>query len=412
MKYLQNGVNVTHKDFKKLLCSNFLNIFGGSFSAGAISIIAIRELGLPDSYIPFMLGVAAVVAAFGALPIGPFTEKKFKRPILINASILRGLLLLLLALLYQFNSISLFILIIGLSLSSLLGITFGAASGVHTRDLVNEKYWQKANSKFDSLSWIIPPIATPIGGIAIEVFNPGFTLLINGISYIAAGLIIKTIAYPEASPELDKKQHKDSKLQKLFLGWRIIFSEKSLRLFFLNAMIFGGCLSSLTPLIAVFVLKDLELDARALSIIIGVPALAGFAGTRLSKFFSDKMGSKRLIFWSCAARSVWAPFLALSPNGYHGMLFILVCECGLMFAAGLFNPMFSTYRMKIVSREQLAHVGAAWPISFSVVQPAFLFLSAFMVEITDVRFTIAVIGIVMLSCVFLIPRKSIKNFNI
>lgn len=70
-------------------------------------------------------------------------------------------------------------------------------------------------------------------------------------------------------------------------------------------------------------------------------------------------GWRNLLLWACAARSLWVPLLAFSPGGAPGLIFILICECGLMFAAGLFNPVLATYRMQIVDRSLLARVGSA-----------------------------------------------------
>lgn len=413
MAYLgesHNGVSVEDADFKKLWLSNLLNIFGTSFSAGAVSVLAIKELNFPDSYIPLMLGVSSVIAALGAIPVGPFIESKRKRPILVNASIIRGLLLSALALLSWAESLDVLLIIFILTLASLLGITFGAASGVHTRDLVKEEDWHSANSKIESLAWIMPPIATPLGGVAIAYINPGFTLLINGIAYIFAGFIIKRISSLEPDPPREKYDMLKSKFHTMASGWQIIFEDRSLKHLFLNAMLFGGCLAALNPLIAIFILKDLGLNSRALAIILGIPPVAGFLGTRLSRKVAFYVGPTKLLLWGCAARSLWAPLIAFSPNGMYGLLFILLCECGLMFAAGLFNPLFSTYRMQVIDREKLARVGTIWPISASLVQPLFLFLSSFIVNVTDVRTSIGIIGALMVCCILLIPWKGTKKF--
>lgn len=119
-------------------------------------------------------------------------------------------------------------------------------------------------------------------------------------------------------------------------------------------------------------------------------------------------GWRNLLLWACAARSIWAPFLAFSPSGVPGLLFILICECSLMFAAGLFNPVFATYRMQIVDRALLARVGSAWPISAALVQPVFLLSGALLVEWLGTRTAIGIIGACMLLCIPLIPWRAVR----
>lgn len=408
MVAVTQGVHVEDPSFRLFWWGTALSTFGVAFSAGAVSVLAIQELGVPDSYVPLMLGVASIVAALGALPLGPWVEKSRKRPILVGAAWFRGLLLLCIAALAWTDLLTFPFLVAVLVFVSLSGIASGSASGVHLRDLLREEDWPRANGKIESLVWIMSAVATPIGGVVIVAANPGVVLAVNGLAYVCSGLLIWRIPQPEPQPVPAEGTGWQGQLKAITAGWRIIFQHRALRGLFLNAMLFGGCLTVLNPLLAVFMLRDLGLDARALTIVLGVPAAAGFIGARLSGWVSARVGPGTLLLWAGAARSIWAPFLALSPKGIAGFVVILCCECGLMFAAGLFNPVFATYRMRLVDRGVLARVGAAWPISASLVQPMFLFCGALIVAWFGTRVAIGVIGLCMLACIPLIPWRAVR----
>lgn len=402
------GVSLNSISFKLLWWSSFLNTFGVAFSAGAISVLTVQELKLPDSYVPLMLGFSSIAAALAAIPTSPWVETRRKRPILVGASFFRGTLLVLIAVLAWVETLTFPFLTLCLVLISLSGIVSGAANGVHLRDLVRQEDWPRANGKIESLVWMMSALATPLGGVVIVAANPGAVLAVNGATYLCSGLLIRRIPQQEPPPASANRARGKEKISEVLAGWRIIFQRRALRGLFLNAMVFGGCLSTLTPLLAVFMLRDLGLDARSLALVLGVPAIAGFAGARLSGKVSTHLGDRNLLLWACAARSIWAPFLAFSPGGVPGLLFILICECGLMFAAGLFNPVFATYRMQIVDRSLLARVGSAWPISAALVQPVFLFSGALLVEWLGTRTTIGIIGACMVLCIPLIPWRAIR----
>lgn len=408
----QPGVDLDSSDFKKIYYSNFLNIFGSSFSAGAVAVLVIQKFNFPDSQVPFILGISAVIAALISIPILPLFKYRKKRSLLKNLSLLRGFFLSIFALLVWDGFANFFFIMFSLVLSAFLGIAFGSVMGAHARDLIRKEDWHVANGKIDALVWIMPLIAAPAGGLATSFVDPGFSLLINGFSYILAGLLIRSIKYPEPYISPGVSVEKGRGIYDVFEGWRVIFNNCSLKYFFLNAMVFGGCLSALNPLVSLFVLKEISLGPEMLSLILAIPAIAGFVGAKLSKMISLRIGSKRVLLWGCAARSIWAPFLFLSPDGFYGFLYILFFECVLMFFAGLFNPLFASYRMQVVNRENLLSVSAAWPISASFTQPLFLLLSSWLLGLVGIRTTLFIVGLMMLVCIALVPWRKVGGINL
>lgn len=139
------GVSLNSISFKLLWWSSFLNTFGVAFSAGAISVLTVQELKLPDSYVPLMLGFSSIAAALAAIPTSPWVETRRKRPILVGASFFRGTLLVLIAVLAWVETLTFPFLTLCLVLISLSGIVSGAANGVHLRDLVRQEDWPQAN---------------------------------------------------------------------------------------------------------------------------------------------------------------------------------------------------------------------------------------------------------------------------
>ena len=66
--------------------------------------------------------------------------------------------------------------------------------------------------------------------------------------------------------------------------------------------------------------------------------------------------------------------LAFAPVGTSGMLTVIGAESSILFLAGVFNPVFSTYRMRETPKELMARVATAWSVSNKSITPLFIAL--------------------------------------
>ncbi|WP_228805886.1 hypothetical protein [Nocardia cyriacigeorgica] len=111
---------------------------------------------------------------------------------------------------------------------------------------------------------------------------------------------------------------------------------------------------------------------------------------------------------ACAAGAAnrLAPLLLAGPNPL-GLVIIIATETLLLFCAGVFNPVFTTFRMNNAADGQMARVGTAWSISSKCAQPLFIAAGGLLAAAVGLRFAIAiaVAAIVVIASSVLLPWR-------
>lgn len=89
-----------------------------------------------------------------------------------------------------------------------------------------------------------------------------------------------------------------------------------------------------------------------------------------------------------------------------GLVVVLVAETLLLFCAGVFNPVFHTYRMNRTADDHMVRVGTAWSISSKSVQPAFIALGGAIAAATSIRTALGISAVALLLSSALLPWRA------
>jgi MFS family permease len=140
-------------------------------------------------------------------------------------------------------------------------------------------------------------------------------------------------------------------------GWRYILRHPGLRPLFWNALLFGGSAMMTSPLMAVLMLRELGLAPWQYGLALGLPCLGGVLGSRVTPVLTRRFGPRRVLLFSGVARTPWMLLLPLAPSGTLGVFAVVADGFGLLFAAGVFNPSFTTCRMEATQDAFISRVG-------------------------------------------------------
>lgn len=98
-----------------------------------------------------------------------------------------------------------------------------------------------------------------------------------------------------------------------------------------------------------------------------------------------------------------------APSGMAGLVVIVVADFLLLLSVGIFNPTFSTYRMRETADTHMARVGTAWSISSRTVQPIFMLLGGLLAATTSTRAAIGVAALLLLATGAFLPWRAGKS---
>ncbi|MEV5737285.1 MFS transporter [Streptomyces sp. NPDC052292] len=394
------------RDFRRLWGAYSVSAAGSAVGMGALPLVALLVLDSSAFQVSLLAAMSAVASAVIALPLGVRIEHQYKRPVMITADLARCAVLASIPLAMAFGRLTFAQLCVVGILQTAASVAFDAASGAHLKALVLPEHRLRANSLFETTTWISVSAGPPVGGLLIGALGAAATLVVDALSFLASALGIGRILQPEpAPPERAASSHLG---RDIAAGWHYLLHHPVLRPLFFNALLFGGSVMMASPLMAVLMLDDLGLAPWQYGLALGLPCLGGVLGSRLTPLLTRRFGQRRILLLSGAARTLWTILLPLTPSGALGVFVIVAADFGLLFCAGVFNPSFTTYRMETTPDAFMSRVGTSWSIGSKTCQAAFMITGGLIAAAAGVRGALLIAGLLCMASTLLLPWRKAR----
>ncbi|MGQ0841891.1 MFS transporter [Actinokineospora sp.] len=267
-----------NKNFVKFWFGETVSLFGVRVTALALPLTAVfifdagpEELGFLwfMTYAPFLLV---------ALPLGVLVDRYPKRPLMIAANLVRGVLI---------GLVPVFALLDVLTLPALFAITFGV--GVCT--VLFDVCWQSyvpvivaphhlvaANGRVTA-SWSAAESAGPgLGGLLVQVFTAPFALVVNAVSYLVSVVSLWSIKAPEVVPERSGRHVGKEMLD----GLAFVVRQPYLRAIVMSGGMYNFFYVFVEALFIVYAVRVLEFDAGLIGLVMSLGAIGGVIGAGIA----------------------------------------------------------------------------------------------------------------------------------
>jgi MFS family permease len=197
---LPSGGLWRHADFMKLWTGQSISEFGSQVSQLAIPWIA--AVGLHASPLAFsLLGVLGFLPfILFALPAGVWVDRLRRRPILISGDAARGALLVLIPVLWAFDALRIWQLLVLTFVIGIFTVFFDVAYQSYLPSLVERDDLIDGNSKLQ-LTVSVAQVAGPsaAGGLIAAITAP-YALLLDALSFMISAIFMLRIRKPETVP--------------------------------------------------------------------------------------------------------------------------------------------------------------------------------------------------------------------
>jgi hypothetical protein len=196
----------------------------------------------------------------------------------------------------------------------------GRRGGACLKALVRPEDLIVANARFESTTWTATAIGPPLGGIAIGLFGPVTTVVIDAVSYLFSAAAIRAIGGSEPHPA--RSDASRLRAGDLLEGWRTILTNPALRPLFFNTILVNGLIMATAPLIAVLMLGRLGFTPWQYGLAFGAPCIGGLIGSRLARPLVARVGQHKVMLTAGALRACWPLGLAFiqAPSGSFSSL--------------------------------------------------------------------------------------------
>jgi MFS family permease len=391
------------RQFGWLWAAYAVSTFGTWLAFDAFPLIAILVLHSGPIAVSMLAAAGRVVGAAVAVPLGPWVEFRRKRPVMVAMDLIRFAAVLSVPAAFALGLLSFAHLLIVSIIVAAADIVFRAASGACLKALVQPEDLLVANGRFESTTWTATALGPPLGGVAISLFGPVTTVVVDAVSYLFSAIGIGAIRGSESHPVRTPAPR--LRVGDLLEGWRYILTHPTLRPLFFNTVLVNGLIMATAPLVAVLMLGHLGFTPWQYGLAFGVPCIGGLIGSRLARRLVARFGQHKVMLTAGTLRACWSLGLAFIQPGIAGIALVMVVQLGLVTCVGVFNPVLATYRLEQTETDRIARTLSAWSVTSNATIAALTALWGLLASITGPRTAIAIAGVLMLVTPLLLPRR-------
>lgn len=385
------------REFGWLWGAYAVSAYGSGLGFGAFPLIAVLVLHASPAEVSGLAAVGPAVGALIALPLGPWAERRRKRPVMIGMDLVRFAVLMTVPVAYALGWLSFVQLLVVSAVVAGAKIAFRAASGAYLKTLVRPDDLLVANARFESTTWSSIAVGPPLGGAAIGLFGPVVTVVADALSYLLSALGITAIGArgKEEGQEVSVKPR--LRRDELLEGWRFILSQPGLRALYVNNLLVAGLIMATEPLLAVLLLRQLGFAPWQYGLAFAAPCAGGLVGSRLARRAVARWGQHRILRTVGSLRAVWLIGLAFVQRGPAGLATVIAVELAIIVSMSLFTPVLATYRLEHTPDDRVARTLSAWSISNGASIAVFTALFGVLADATGPRTALAVAGVLVLA---------------
>ncbi|WP_262402123.1 MFS transporter [Actinomadura sp. CNU-125] len=337
------------------------------------------------------------------MPLGPWTEYRRKRPVMIAMDVVRAVALLSVPAAFALGRLTFVHLLVVAVVVAAAELAFRAASGAYLKWLVPPERLLAANGRLESTTWTATALGPPLGTAAIGLFGPVTTMVANAVGHLLSAGWLRAIDAREPRPV--RPDGRRARAGDLLDGWRYILADPTLRLLFLNTTLVNGLIMATSPLLAVLMLGGLGFAPWQYGLVFALPCVGGLIGSRLANGLVARFGPHRVMRTAGTLRVCWPLGLAFVGPGVPGMVLVTVVELGLIVCIGVFNPVLATCRLERTAPDRIVRTLSAWSVTAKVATAALTAVWGLLAGAVGSRAAIAAAGVAVLATPLLLPRR-------
>ena len=338
---------------RKLVAARFISNLGNGLGPIAIPF---GVLALPNTNGTSlsMVWFANMLPLVAFTLIGGVIGDKFPRAQLVGgADILLGILVLANGISLITGNGALWIFIVVGFVGGFLNAIWYPSMGALTSDLADEKILQESNSSIMLSSNIAMIIGTSIGGGLVALYGAGWAIVIDGVSFIIAGLVVYSLRKntPVAKPT------SESTFRELKSGWKEFTSHKWIVAIVAASTILFACERSIYSIIGPLVAKNNLGGPKPWALILAIWSIGSVLGVLVAGKVKPKYPIRFALMMQFPS-VLWA----LALGNTDSILLIAMASFSLGISMDLFYVFWVTTIQQHVAKDSLSKVLAydAW----------------------------------------------------
>ena len=350
----------TQKEYLKHIVANSISRFGDSIDAIAFTwlVYAITESA----------AWSAIVFAINQLPsvliqpfVGPVIEGMNKKKVMIITDFIRGGIIIGLVILYLTEYLNPWVLLLFTFCNSTVEAFSMPAFTAVVPKIIEEKYYTYGTALSSTISTIVQLAGTAAGGVIIGVWGVETAILIDGVSFFAAGLLRTFLRLDEKNLRKGKLEFKEY-FETLKEGAVYIKKQPVIYNFCLMAIITNAILVPINSLQTPLITEVMGQGSELLSVFSMAMFIGMLIGSVVFPLIMEKMQVRTVVV--ITGISIGSTFFLYTMGIYvQGnivaiYLLTMIASVILGISTSMLSSVLNVQFMKVVSQEYLARVAA------------------------------------------------------
>lgn len=388
--------------FTWLFTAQTLSVMGSQLGGFAITVVAVVLLQATEAEMGVLNAAGTAAFLVVGLLAGAWVDRWVKRRVMIIADVVRMVLIGLIPILYLADMLEVWHLIVIGAVTGVATVFFDVAYQSVIPILFKNEHIAPANSALETSAQISHISGPPLAGWLVTIFKAPAVLIFDAISFGISALTLSFIKDDEKPKPLeDRRPLREEIAEGIKFVWRepiiraVSFCTSSTNLF--NTI---G-----TTLMAIYVLRELEISLPVFGVIMTVAGVGGLAGAALSAKLADWIGEGQLIAVSAfgsAAAFMMVPLTGLVDH-FWAPFILAAIEFAISFFVLTYNITQVSARQRICPKPLLGRMNASIRFFVWGVMPIGALLSGVLGTAFGALTTIIIGGVgMLLSSLFVI----------
>ncbi len=398
-------------DFRSLWIAETISQFGSHLSIVALPLLAVFVLGASPAQMGYLTAAGTAPFLMVGLFVGVWVDRVRRRPLMIAADFLRGLLLLSVPITWGLGILRIEMLYVVALLSGSLTVVFDVAWQAFLPSVVVRRQLVDANGKMQ-LSASVAQVAGPgLGGGLVGLAGAPLTILFDALSYLVSGVFLFRIRAEDA-PNGDHAS--DTNLWcEVLAGLRMTFHIAVLRALIYSRVIVTLAAGIFFAVYVLFMVDSLDLGPAAVGLVLAMGGVGSLAGAAIAEPIVRRFGEGWTVIGGQFAFGVFGitlPLAVFFPSVALPM--VIVSEFAQWMSFVISNVGDVSIRQASVSTRFLGRVSSVFQFFGRGLTPIGALAGGLLGELVGVPATIVLASVGFLLAFLFVLFSPLRSFRI
>jgi MFS family permease len=344
-----------HRDFMLLWGGETVSHVGTQVSLVALPLLAVITLAATPFQTGLLTSAETLAFLLVGLPAGAWLDRMRRRPVMLIADVVRGVLLLSVPLAWWAGVLTFAQLAVVALLVGLATVFFDVAYQSYLPSLVGRSLLVDGNGKLESTRSLAQIGGPALGGGLVQLLSATTAVVVDSISYFLSALALGAIRTREPGPEPVEHPRLRSQIAE---GLRFVLRHPLLRPITActgTSNFFSGVTAAVE---VIFMARQLGLSAGVIGLLFSAGGIGGVFGALTSSWWARRVGQARTI-WLVGVLTF--PAALLVPLAEPGWRVSLIFISGLFVGYGVvvYNVAQVSFRQAITPDRLLGRMNAS-----------------------------------------------------